>query len=184
MRKRFILLMLTVLMGLHSHAQEVSEGAQAFRYHYEEVGGMRPMSTRQGARFSNNSEVGIELEEGQWRVYGHIGEEADTVNVGPEVMAHVEQSFIALDFGILHPEFGDDEEVVAFNTDDAPHWRVRASYGTCQETDESATLGEGYVRPQWAAEAYDALIKGIQSINDYLWGLLNPELSKRRLQMR
>ena len=120
------------------------------------------------------TKVCLEEIDGRWVVDGYFYEQEDTVAVGPEVVRRVEEMFGQLDFSILHPKFTEkDGEVIRTEVTDQGAEMLSVSFNTRESMFESVPRLEGYMKPEWAAKAYKALVKGINDINVYLWNFLN-----------
>ncbi|MBR4390229.1 MAG: hypothetical protein IKT00_13790 [Prevotella sp.] len=141
-------------------------------YRFSTSGGMM-MLIVDGKRVRRGTEINLRKKDGQWLVCGYVNEQEDTVQVGPEVIQHVEELVNALDFSALHPQFKDNEEVVKVEVDDGISWSLQISCHTRKTISEWGTFGETYFEPKRAGKAYDAFMKGVESINEYLGGKLH-----------
>ena len=142
-------------------------------FSFRTSGGMLRHIAPDGRILRQGSNIVIREKDGQWYVFGYVGEQEDTVKVGPEVMAHVEELFRAYDDRGLHPVFADGEKVLRTEVDDGISWQAVVSFNTREGILESGTFGESYIEPKWAREAYDGQMQVFRAVNDYLWGFLS-----------
>ncbi len=136
-------------------------------------GGMMMHIGPGGRMLRQGSRVEIYENDGQWLVCGYVNEQEDTMKVGREVIAHVEELFGRYDQKALHPVFAEGEEVIKSEVDDGIQWNLQVSCHTRESIMESGTFGETYHKPERAGMAYDAQVELFRTIREYLLGFLS-----------
>lgn len=170
------------LAALDAFHQQLNDMVYAYKMQHPYEGEIHSYAFTTGAGYGRykygakhqGSKICLEEIDGRWVVDGYFYEQEDTVAVGPEVVRRVEEMFRQLDFSILHPTFTEkDGEVIRVEVTDQGEERLSVSFRTRESLFESVPRMEGYMKPEWAAKAYKALVKGINDINVYLWNFLS-----------
>lgn len=170
------------LAALDAFHQQLNDMVYAYKMQHPYEGEIRSYAFTTGAGYGRykygakhqGSKICLEEIDGRWVVDGYFYEQEDTVAVGPEVVRRVEEMFGQLDFSILHPKFTEkDGEVIRTEVTDQGAEMLSVSFNTRESMFESVPRLEGYMKPEWAAKAYKALVKGINDINVYLWNFLS-----------
>ena len=175
------------LTALDAFHQQLNDMVYAYKIQHPYEGEIRSYQFTVGAGFGGHkhgakhqgTKICLEEIDDRWVVDGYIYEREDTVTVGPEVVRRVEEMFGKLDFSILHPTFTEkDGEVIRIEVTDQGAETLSADFRTRESMREYVPMLEGYMKPEWAAKAYKALVKGINDINEYLWGKMKIEKGK------
>lgn len=142
-------------------------------FQFRTSGGMMMHVGPDGRRLRMGSNVEIFEIDNQWYIRGYVNEQEDTMKVGREVIAHVEELFGRYDQKALHPVFAEGEEVIKSEVDDGIQWNLQVSCHTRESIMESGTFGETYHKPKRAGMAYDAQVELFGTIREYLLGFLS-----------